>query len=80
MLYSDHPRVHYHKAQLAEVICQFRFPAILSIGAKEPVEFQEAVRSLYLPEHRSLSRLGGLRQALRPAPGPVHPHLPARVL
>lgn len=47
MLYSDHPRVHYHKAQLAEVICQFRFPAILSIGAKEPVDFQEAVRSLY---------------------------------
>lgn len=47
MLYSDHPRVHYDKAQLAEVICQFRFPAILSIGAREPVDFQEAVRSLF---------------------------------
>lgn len=47
MLYSDHPRVHYNKAQLAEVICQFRFPAILSIGAREPVDFQDAVRSLF---------------------------------
>ena len=50
MLYSDHPRVHYDKAQLAEVICQFRFPVILSIGAREPVDFQEAVRSL-LPRY-----------------------------
>lgn len=47
MLYSDHPRVHYDKAQLAEVICQFRFPVILSIGAREPVDFQEAVRSMF---------------------------------
>ena len=47
MLFSDNPRVHYNKAQLAEVICQFRFPAILSIGAKEPADFQEAVRSVF---------------------------------
>ena len=33
MLFSDNPRVHYKKAQLAEVICLFRFPAILSIDA-----------------------------------------------
>ncbi len=36
MLYSDHPRVRYQRAQLAEVICQLRFPAILSISANEP--------------------------------------------
>ena len=47
MLYSDHPRVHYQNAQLAEVICQLRFPTILSIGAREPVDFQEAVRSQF---------------------------------
>lgn len=47
MLFSDNPRVHYKKAQLAEVICQFRFPAILSIDAKEPADFQEAVRSMF---------------------------------
>ena len=47
MLYSDNPRVHYDKPQLAEVICQLRFPAILSIGAREPVDFQEAVRGMF---------------------------------
>lgn len=47
MLYSDNPRVHYDRPQLAEVICQLRFPAILSIGANDPVEFQEAVRGIF---------------------------------
>ncbi len=47
MLYSDHPRVHYNKSQLAEVICQFRFPTILSIGTNDPTDFQEAVRSAF---------------------------------
>ena len=47
MLYSDHPRVHYEKAQLVEVLCQFRFPTILSIGAREPADFQEAVRPMF---------------------------------
>ncbi|MDE7244445.1 MAG: TIGR04255 family protein [Oscillospiraceae bacterium] len=32
---------------MAEGICQFRFPAILSIGTKEPADFQEAVRSMF---------------------------------
>ena len=64
MLYSDHPRVHYDKAQLAEVICQFRFPAILSIGAREPVDFQEAVRSMFpryaAKEERPAPKITGL--------------------
>lgn len=47
MLYSDHPRVHYDKAQLVEVICQLRFPAILAISGREPVDFQEAVRGMF---------------------------------
>ena len=47
MVYSDNARTHYGRAQLAEVICQLRFPAILSIGAKEPVDFQEAVRGMF---------------------------------
>ena len=47
MLYSDNPRVHYEKPQLAEVICQLRFPVILSIGANDPVDFQEAVRGVF---------------------------------
>lgn len=47
MLFSDRPRTHYANSQLREVICQLRFPAILSIGAKEPAEFQDAVRHLF---------------------------------
>lgn len=44
MLFSEYERYSYAGSPLIEVICQLRFPAILSIGAKEPVEFQEAVR------------------------------------
>ena len=29
------------------MICQLRFPAILSIGAREPVDFQDAIRSMF---------------------------------
>lgn len=47
MLYSDSPRVHYNKPQLVEVICQLRFPSILAIGAREPVDFQDAVRGMF---------------------------------
>jgi len=47
MLFSDRPRTHYTNSQLREVICQIRFPAILSIGAKEPADFQEAVRHVF---------------------------------
>ena len=47
MLFSHQPRAHYAHAQLREVICQIRFPAILSIGAEEPAAFQEAVRRTF---------------------------------
>ncbi len=47
MLFSDRQRTHYANTQLREVICQLRFPPILSLGAKEPVEFQEAVRHAF---------------------------------
>lgn len=44
MFFSNYDRYQYAISPLLEVICQIRFPAILSIGAKEPVEFQELVR------------------------------------
>ena len=44
MLFSYYDRYQYAVNPLVEVICQLRFPAILSISAKEPVAFQEAVR------------------------------------
>lgn len=40
-------RYLYARSPLVEVICQLRFPTILSISAKEPAEFQEAIRGEY---------------------------------
>lgn len=37
-------RVIYERNPIIEVILQIKFPTILSINAKEPVEFQDAVR------------------------------------
>lgn len=41
-MFSQSPQ--YKKSPLAEVICQLRFPEILTISANLPVEFQEAIR------------------------------------
>ena len=43
-MFSHEQRCIYSNNQLAEVICQLRFPEILTIGAKLPVDFQEAIR------------------------------------
>lgn len=39
--------IHLKNAPLREVICQVRFPTILSIARKEPVEFQERIRDRF---------------------------------
>lgn len=44
-MFSNEERVRYSKNQLGEVICQLRFPEILSIEAKIPADFQDAIRS-----------------------------------
>lgn len=44
---STEPRCRYGKSPLGEVICQLRFPEILSISARLPVEFQEELRGEY---------------------------------
>lgn len=41
---SEGKRFVYEKPQLIEVICQLRFPAILSIDTKDPADFQETIR------------------------------------
>ena len=43
-MFSHEPRCIYKNNPLAEVICQLRFPEILTIGANLPVDFQEAIR------------------------------------
>ena len=47
MLFSEHPRAHYRKSPLREVICQLRFPTILSINQTEPAAFQELIRGQF---------------------------------
>lgn len=44
-MFSKEPRQIYTSNPLAEVICQLRFPEILTIDANAPVDFQEAIRS-----------------------------------
>ncbi len=43
-MFSREKRCHYNNYRPAEVICQLRFPEILTIGANQPVDFQEAIR------------------------------------
>ncbi len=40
-------RVIFENNPLVEVILQFRFPTILSINSKEPVDFQETIREKF---------------------------------
>lgn len=47
MLSPDNRRYAYGKAQLIEVICQLRFPTILSIDTREPADFQETIRAAF---------------------------------
>ncbi len=56
-MFSASERVLYGKRQLIEVICQLRFPTILSISAKEPAEFQEAIRAEFPRYARNLEKL-----------------------
>lgn len=46
-MFSLTPRCLYGKNQLTDVICQLRFPEILSVNMAAPVQFQEAIRQEY---------------------------------
>lgn len=47
MLFDQRPRNHYRAAPAREVICQLRFPTILTINNVEPADFQEAIRDQF---------------------------------
>lgn len=47
MFFRENSRYSYANCQLQEVICQLRFPTILSINEKAPADFQEAVREAF---------------------------------
>lgn len=46
-MFSNEPRCIYGKNQLGEVICQLRFPEILTIETSIPAQFQEAIRQQF---------------------------------
>lgn len=46
-MFSQEERCIYEKNQLMEVVCQLRFPTILSVGATEPAAFQDAIRDVF---------------------------------
>jgi uncharacterized protein (TIGR04255 family) len=47
MVFPKSPRLIFDNNPLREVIWQLRFPKILSIAAKSPVDFQERIRQRY---------------------------------
>ncbi|MBR4109777.1 MAG: TIGR04255 family protein [Oscillospiraceae bacterium] len=51
-MFSNEERCILGNNQLAEVICQLRFPEILMINEKAPAEFQEAIRKDF-PQYSS---------------------------
>ena len=46
-MFSNEPRVIYDNNQLGEVICQLRFPEILSVETELPSKFQEMIRGTF---------------------------------
>lgn len=46
-MFSNEARCIYRNNQLQEVICQLRFPEILTIGVNVPAAFQEEIRDEY---------------------------------
>jgi len=47
MLFDRDDRWSYANSQLREVICQLRFPTILSINEKAPADYQDAIRDAF---------------------------------
>ena len=46
-MFSQEERCLYENNQIADVICQLRFPEILSISTKTPDDFQDAIRDVF---------------------------------
>lgn len=55
-MFSQEPRRIFGKNPILEVICQLRFPEILAITARPPVDFQEAIRGDY-PQYQPLKEV-----------------------
>jgi len=56
-LFPPSPRVIYEKAPLVQVICQLRFPSLLSIEGSLPATFQERIRGQFPLSERGTNPL-----------------------
>lgn len=69
---SNAGSMYFEKNQIISVICQLRFPTILAISAKEPYEFQDAIRKQFpkyqLRKEQSAPKLVPQNGMLRPEP------------
>jgi len=63
-MFSKQPRCVYRSNPLGQVICQLRFPEILTIGANVPVQFQEEIRDRFprysVKEEKPAPRVTGM--------------------
>lgn len=66
-MFSTEKRCRYAQPQLAEVICQLRFPEILTIQANVPAEFQDAIRDQF-PIYLRRQELPGNGQLVKKEP------------
>ena len=65
-MFTAENTAHLQKNQLGEVICQFRYPELLTISANSPVEFQEAIRADYPQYQKKLETPAGSTQKTEP--------------
>ncbi len=65
-MFYDCERVLYRRNQLMDVVCQLRFPTILSIEAKPPADFQDKIRASF---PRYSSRMESLPPKVSGQPG-----------
>ncbi len=68
-MFSQDARCIYRKNQLDKVICQLRFPEILSIEANLPAQFQDAIRDEF-PQYACRKEIPAPK--LVGAPGNLH--------
>lgn len=66
---ANEPRCRYRANPLGEVICQLRFPEILSIETTLPAQFQDAIREIFpvytLHKESAPPKITGVPGALR---------------
>ena len=75
-MFSKEKRCIYQNNNLGEVICQLRFPEILTIETTLPAQFQEAIRAVF-PRYSVRTELSAPQHyRCSPKPKPITTNLP----